>query len=64
MGPRNSNFDIPTIISFVSQVLTLEPGDLIFTGTSGTPAAIEDGDVVDIEVEGIGTLSNPVIREK
>lgn len=57
-------FDIPTLISFVSQVVTLEPGDLIFTGTSGTPAELHDGDVVEIEVEGVGTLSNPVAREK
>jgi 2-keto-4-pentenoate hydratase/2-oxohepta-3-ene-1,7-dioic acid hydratase in catechol pathway len=57
-------FDIPTIISFVSQVVTLEPGDLIYTGTSGTPAELEDGDVVDVEVAGIGVLSNPVKRAK
>jgi 2-keto-4-pentenoate hydratase/2-oxohepta-3-ene-1,7-dioic acid hydratase in catechol pathway len=57
-------FDIPTIISFVSQVVTLEPGDLIYTGTSGTPAEIKDGDVVEIEVEGVGVLRNPVAKEK
>lgn len=57
-------FDIPTIISFVSQVVTLEPGDLIFTGTSGTPAQINDGDVVEVEVQGVGVLRNPVKAEK
>jgi 2-keto-4-pentenoate hydratase/2-oxohepta-3-ene-1,7-dioic acid hydratase in catechol pathway len=57
-------FDIPTIISFVSQVVTLEPGDLIYTGTSGTPAEIKDGDVVEIEVAGVGVLRNPVVKEK
>jgi 2-keto-4-pentenoate hydratase/2-oxohepta-3-ene-1,7-dioic acid hydratase in catechol pathway len=44
--------------------VTLEPGDLIYTGTSGTPAEIKDGDVVEIEVEGVGVLRNPVAKEK
>lgn len=57
-------FDIPTLISFISQVVTLEPGDMIFTGTSGAPAQIKDGDVVEVEVEGIGLLSNHVKAEK
>jgi 2-keto-4-pentenoate hydratase/2-oxohepta-3-ene-1,7-dioic acid hydratase in catechol pathway len=57
-------FDIPTLISSISQVVTLYPGDLIFTGTSGTPAQIRDGDVVEVEIEGIGILSNPVKSEK
>ncbi len=56
-------FDIPTIISFISQVMTLQPGDLIFTGTSGRPAELHDGDVVEVEVPGIGTLRNPVKAE-
>jgi len=57
-------FDVPTLISFISQVVTLEPGDLIFTGTSGVPAQIKDGDTVEVEVENIGILSNPVKAEK
>jgi 2-keto-4-pentenoate hydratase/2-oxohepta-3-ene-1,7-dioic acid hydratase in catechol pathway len=56
-------FDVPTLISFISNVVTLEPGDLIFTGTSGVPAQITSGDVVEVEVEGIGVLSNPVAAE-
>jgi 2-keto-4-pentenoate hydratase/2-oxohepta-3-ene-1,7-dioic acid hydratase in catechol pathway len=56
-------FDIPTLISFISDVVTLVPGDLIFTGTSGVPAQIKNGDVVEVEVEGIGVLSNPVAEE-
>ena len=56
-------FDIPTLVSFISQVVTLEPGDLIFTGTSGRPAELHDGDVVEIEVPGIGILRNPVKLE-
>lgn len=57
-------FDVLTLISFISQVVTLEPGDLVFTGTSGAPAQIKDGDVVDVEIEGVGLLSNPVKAEK
>jgi 2-keto-4-pentenoate hydratase/2-oxohepta-3-ene-1,7-dioic acid hydratase in catechol pathway len=56
-------FNIPTLISFISQVVTLEPGDLIFTGTSGVPAQIKNGDVVEVEIEGLGVLSNPVAEE-
>ena len=56
-------FDIPTLISFISDVVTLEPSDLIFTGTSGVPAQLKNGDVIEIEIEGIGVLSNPVVEE-
>jgi 2-keto-4-pentenoate hydratase/2-oxohepta-3-ene-1,7-dioic acid hydratase in catechol pathway len=51
------------IIAFASKVMTLEPGDLVFTGTPGETPRLEDGDVVDVEIEGIGVLSNPVMRE-
>jgi 2-keto-4-pentenoate hydratase/2-oxohepta-3-ene-1,7-dioic acid hydratase in catechol pathway len=51
---------IDKIISFISQAITLEPGDIIFTGTPGTTPEIRVGDTVDVTVEGIGTLSNPV----
>ena len=57
-------FDIPTVISFTSRRMTLEPGDLIFTGTPGIPAHLNAGDTVDVEVEGIGVLSNPVMMEE
>jgi 2-keto-4-pentenoate hydratase/2-oxohepta-3-ene-1,7-dioic acid hydratase in catechol pathway len=53
-------FDVPTLIEWISTFVTLEPGDLIFTGTSGDPAEMHPGDVVDVEIEGIGVLSNPV----
>ena len=53
-------FDIPTVISWTSQRMTLEPGDMIFTGTPGKPAHLKAGDTVEVEIEGIGTLSNPV----
>jgi len=56
--------DVRTIVSFISRYVTLEPGDLIFTGTTGTTEPIKAGDVVEVEIEGIGTLRNPVVREK
>lgn len=54
---------IATMIAFASDVMTLSPGDMLFTGTPGEPPKLEDGDTVDVEIEGIGTLSNPVRRE-
>ena len=57
-------FDVPTAVSFISQAVTLEPGDLIFTGTAGTTTTLKDGDVVEVEIPGIGILRNPVEAEK
>jgi 2-keto-4-pentenoate hydratase/2-oxohepta-3-ene-1,7-dioic acid hydratase in catechol pathway len=54
-------FDVPTLVAFVSQHMTLEPGDLISTGTPAGVGNLEPGDVVEIEVEGVGVLRNPVI---
>ena len=56
-------FDIPTIIEVASRVMTLEPGDLIATGTPAGVAPILPGMTVEITIEGIGTLSNPVVEE-
>lgn len=50
------------LISFASQVMTLEPGDVLFTGTPGVPPKLKDGDVVEVEIAGIGVLRNPVRR--
>ena len=57
-------FDIPTVISWTSRRMTLEPGDLIYTGTPGTPAHLNSGDTVEIDIEGVGVLSNPVEMEE
>jgi 2-keto-4-pentenoate hydratase/2-oxohepta-3-ene-1,7-dioic acid hydratase in catechol pathway len=57
-------FDVATIVSYLSRYLTLEPGDVIFTGTPQTTRAMKPGDVVEIEVEGVGVLRNPVIRDR
>jgi 2-keto-4-pentenoate hydratase/2-oxohepta-3-ene-1,7-dioic acid hydratase in catechol pathway len=53
--------DIPSQIAFVSAVMTLLPGDVILTGTPAGVGPIVAGDTVSVEVEGIGTLSNPVV---
>jgi 2-keto-4-pentenoate hydratase/2-oxohepta-3-ene-1,7-dioic acid hydratase in catechol pathway len=55
-------FDIPTVISFVSRYVTLKPGDVIYTGTPGNTRAMRPGDVVEVDIEGIGVLRNPVTR--
>lgn len=57
-------FDIPTVIEFVTQFMTLEPGDLIATGTPPGVGPMLPGSVVEVEVTGIGTLRNPVIAEE
>lgn len=54
------HFAIPELVSFISGVMTLEPGDLIATGTPAGTAPLHDGDVVEVEIPGVGVLSNPV----
>ena len=56
-------FDVPTIISFISASMTLDPGDVIYTGTPGIPGSTRDGDTVEVEVEGVGVLRNYVADE-
>jgi len=54
--------NVAALISLASQVCTLEPGDLIFTGTPGETPTLSQGDVVEVEIAGIGALRNPVER--
>jgi 2-keto-4-pentenoate hydratase/2-oxohepta-3-ene-1,7-dioic acid hydratase in catechol pathway len=54
-------FDVPTLIAFCSQHMTLEEGDVISTGTPSGVGPLSPGDVVEVEIEGIGVLTNPVI---
>jgi 2-keto-4-pentenoate hydratase/2-oxohepta-3-ene-1,7-dioic acid hydratase in catechol pathway len=61
-------FDVPFLVEFVSRVFTLEPGDLILTGTPPgvgwarePKVSMKPGDVVEVEVEGIGIVSSPVV---
>jgi len=53
-------FDIPEVVRFISQWVTLVPGDVIFSGTPGETRRMKPGDVVEVVIEGVGTLSNPV----
>jgi 2-keto-4-pentenoate hydratase/2-oxohepta-3-ene-1,7-dioic acid hydratase in catechol pathway len=72
---QNSNtkefiFPVPHMLWFLSQVVTLEPGDLIFTGTPPgvgisrkPPVLLKPGDITEVEIAGIGVLRNPVVEE-
>lgn len=53
-------FPVPFLIRYISNIMTLNPGDLIATGTPAGVSAMKNGDVVEIEVSGIGVLRNPV----
>jgi 2-keto-4-pentenoate hydratase/2-oxohepta-3-ene-1,7-dioic acid hydratase in catechol pathway len=64
-------FHVGDMLAYLSQVVTLEPGDIIFTGTPPgvgfarkPPVFLKDGDVVEVEIEGLGVLRNPVRQEK
>ena len=60
---RDMIFSIPTLIAYVSSVMTLEPGDLIFTGTPSGVGELKSGDEVVVEIEGLGVLKNTVRKE-
>jgi 2-keto-4-pentenoate hydratase/2-oxohepta-3-ene-1,7-dioic acid hydratase in catechol pathway len=55
-------FSVPEIIAFVSKVMTLEPGDIIATGTPSGVGPLTPGDRVEIEIEDVGVLANPVVE--
>lgn len=59
---RDMIFDIPYLISYISEAFTLLPGDVILTGTPAGVGRIDEGDRVECEVEGLGVLTNPVVR--
>jgi len=56
-------FKIPQLIAFISRNFTMEPGDIIITGTPSGVGPIKHGDQVEVEIENIGTLVNPVQKE-
>ena len=51
------------MVSFISRYLTLEQGDIIYTGTPGETRPMKPGDVVEMEIEGLGVFRNPVVAE-
>jgi 2-keto-4-pentenoate hydratase/2-oxohepta-3-ene-1,7-dioic acid hydratase in catechol pathway len=57
-------FPIDNIVSYVSRYITLEPGDVIFTGTPGKTVDMKPGDTFEVEIPGVGTLRNPIVREQ
>ncbi len=57
---RDMAYSIPRILAYISGVMTLEPGDIIATGTPEGVGPLTAGDVVEVEVSGVGTLRNPV----
>ena len=57
---RDMVFNVSMLIAFITSVMTLEPGDLIYTGTPAGVGPLTDGDEVSVEIEGLGKLSNPV----
>lgn len=58
------HFPIPELLSYISGVMTLEPGDLVATGTPAGVGPLAPGDVVEVEVPGVGVLVNPVVAEE
>jgi 2-keto-4-pentenoate hydratase/2-oxohepta-3-ene-1,7-dioic acid hydratase in catechol pathway len=56
----NMLFSVPFLISFISKVMTLEPGDVIMTGTPEGVGPMKQGDTIEVEIGGVGVLSNPV----
>jgi 2-keto-4-pentenoate hydratase/2-oxohepta-3-ene-1,7-dioic acid hydratase in catechol pathway len=60
---RDMVFNVGTLIAYITSVMTLEPGDLIFTGTPAGVGELKDGDEVVVEIEGLGVLMNPVKTE-
>jgi 2-keto-4-pentenoate hydratase/2-oxohepta-3-ene-1,7-dioic acid hydratase in catechol pathway len=58
---REMAFGIPAILAYVTSFMTLEPGDVVATGTPAGVGPLAAGDVVEVEIPGVGTLSNPVV---
>ncbi len=61
---RDLIFDIPTVIEYITKIMTLEPGDVVSTGTPEGVGYIVPGDIIEITCAGIGTLRNPVIEPR
>jgi 2-keto-4-pentenoate hydratase/2-oxohepta-3-ene-1,7-dioic acid hydratase in catechol pathway len=53
-------FSIPSLLAYISRIMTLEPGDLVATGTPSGVGPLVPGDVVEVEIPGVSRVSNPV----
>lgn len=60
---NNMLFSVQTFLARMSKYMELQPGDVVWMGTEGSSPQVKHGDVIDIEITGIGTLTNPVVRE-
>ena len=60
---NNMVFGVETYISAMTRYLTLHPGDMIWMGTDGATDNMKVGDVCDVEISGVGVLSNPIVGE-
>jgi 2-keto-4-pentenoate hydratase/2-oxohepta-3-ene-1,7-dioic acid hydratase in catechol pathway len=58
---RDLIFSVPEILAYISRFLTLEPGDLVLTGTPDGVGPLQPGDVVEVTIDAIGTLQNAVV---
>jgi 2-keto-4-pentenoate hydratase/2-oxohepta-3-ene-1,7-dioic acid hydratase in catechol pathway len=54
-------YNIPFLLAYISQIMTLEPGDLVATGTPAGVGRLAPGDMVEVEIPGVGVLRNPVV---
>jgi 2-keto-4-pentenoate hydratase/2-oxohepta-3-ene-1,7-dioic acid hydratase in catechol pathway len=61
---KNLIFNVPFLVRFISQIMTLNPGDIITTGTPAGIGPMNPGDRVDVQIENIGTLSNTIMKVK
>ena len=57
-------FSVPTLLAYISGVMTLEPGDVVATGTPAGVGPLADGDTVEVEVVGVSRVGNPVRVER
>ena len=60
---RDMVFNVGTLVAYISSVMTLEPGDLIFTGTPSGVGELKNGDEVTVEIEGLGMIKNKAQAE-
>jgi 2-keto-4-pentenoate hydratase/2-oxohepta-3-ene-1,7-dioic acid hydratase in catechol pathway len=60
---RDMVFDVPHLVAFVSSFMTIEAGDILMTGTPAGVSPLSPGDVVEVTIDGIGNLRNPVRAE-
>ena len=60
---NNMVFGVATYISAMTRYLTLHPGDMIWMGTDGATQNMKPGDICEVEISGIGTLTNPIVAE-